>query len=158
MKRVEKKAQSIPVKFKDETKVNPALREYFGYCLFKVAARLRLLMDQALVSHHIQSHHFGILRLLKLKQGISQIELGDELGIDKASMVKLIDHLEKHKYVNRKMDLKDRRVKNIQITEKGLKALGFCDSIKTEVEKEFFKGVNPDEQALLKKLIPRLLP
>ena len=104
-----KKSKAIPVKFKDEMKINPALREYFGYCFFKAGARLRLLMDEALQSHRMQCHHFGIMRVLKINTIISQIQLGDELGIDKASMVKLIDHLEKNKYVTRQTDTKDRR-------------------------------------------------
>ncbi len=148
----------INVKFKDEMKVNPALREYFGYCFFKAGARLRLLMDQAMSSHHIQCHHFGIMRLLKIKSGISQIELGDELGIDKASMVKLIDHLEGSKYVTRQTDKTDRRIKNVYITARGSKVIVFCDLIKVDVEKEFFKNITGADQKILKRLMPLLLP
>lgn len=151
-------SKTIAVKFKDEMQVSPALRGYFGYCLFKAGARLRLLMDEAMASHKMQCHHFGILRVLTINEVISQIKLGDELGIDKASMVKLIDHLEKNKYVIRQTDKQDRRVKNVQLTEKGIKALAFCDSIKSRIEADFFKNVTSSEQAILKKLIPQLLP
>ncbi len=41
------------------------------------------------------SPQFGILRLLQLLGPMSQITLGQDLGIDKASMVKFIDGIEK---------------------------------------------------------------
>ena len=67
MKKTVKRQKKIPVQFHDETKVHPALSEYFGYCLFKASARLRALMDLALEAHQIQTHHLGILKILELK-------------------------------------------------------------------------------------------
>ncbi len=153
-----KKQTPLSVKFKDETKVHPLLRDYFGYSLFKASARLRSLMDQALAKYEMQSHHLGIIKLLQLKGSISQIQIGDELGIDKASMVKLIDQLEKEKYVSRQTDKKDRRIKNIILTNKGIKTIQQCDSVKKNVETQFFSKLASEEVTLLKRLMPLLLP
>ena len=145
------------IKFKDETKVHPALSTYFGYCLFKASARLRQIMDQALMPMKLQTHHVGILKVLEISGPMSQIELGDALGFDKASMVKMIDHLEKNKYVVRKTEVSDRRVKIIQVTAKGVSVTRICHQLKDKVEKEFFKNIQPSEMQQLKKLVPRLL-
>jgi len=152
------KRKPAPIKFQDETKVHPVLREYFGYCLFKVSARLRALMDKALEPRKIQTHHLGILRLLENIGPTSQIDLGDALGFDKASMVKLIDHLESLKFVTRQTDAKDRRVKNIQITAKGRAETETCIFLKGNVEKEFFMNIKMEERETLRRLIPKLLP
>ncbi len=146
------------VTFQDETKVHPVLREYFGYCLFKVGARLRMLMDKALESKNLQTHHLGILKLLKVLGPTSQIDLGEALGFDKASMVKLIDHLEDIKFVTRQTDPKDRRIKNVQITSRGSAETEVCIMRKGNVEKEFFGNVTDEEREFLRRVIPKLLP
>jgi DNA-binding MarR family transcriptional regulator len=154
----QKVKQPLIVHFSDDTKVHPALREFFGYCMFKVAARLRYIMDKALEPHDLQSHHLGVMKVLKVAGPMSQIELGDVLGFDKASMVKLIDHLEKHKFVVRQTDPKDRRVKNVQVTAKGISETEMCVKLKHQVEKEFFGNTPKEDQEFLRKLIPKLLP
>jgi DNA-binding MarR family transcriptional regulator len=153
-----KTVKKTTVTFQDETKVHPVLREYFGYCLFKAGARLRMLMDKALESKNLQTHHLGILKLLKVIGPTSQIDLGDALGFDKASMVKLIDHLEALKFVTRRTDPKDRRVKNVEITAKGSAETDVCIMRKGNVEKEFFGNVTNEEREFLRRVIPKLLP
>jgi DNA-binding MarR family transcriptional regulator len=158
MKKTAKKQKIISVQFQDETKVHPALKEYFGYCLFKASARMRSLMDNALVDLKMQTHHFGILKILEMSGPISQIQLGEELGIDKASMVKLIDLLEKNNFVSRQAHPNDRRIKNIKLTALGKKSIKNCNSLKDKVEAEFFSSIELSHRNLLRKLIPLLLP
>lgn len=153
-----KTVQKTTVTFQDETKVHPVLRGYFGYCLFKAGARLRMLMDKALESKNLQTHHLGILKLLKTIGPTSQIDLGDALGFDKASMVKLIDHLEEMKFVTRQTDPNDRRIKNVEITAKGSAETEVCIMRKGNVEKEFFANVTDEEREFLRQVIPKLLP
>jgi len=157
-KTAQRKFQTTVIKFANETKVHPGLKEYFGYCLIKASAWLRKLHDEELKNQNIQTHHLGILKILEIGGPISQIQLGEELGIDKASMVKLIDHLEKYKYVERRPHPTDRRIKNVKMTKYGLEAMGRCSQIKTEIEKKFFKNLTVNEQEQLRVLISRLLP
>ena len=146
------------VLYQDETIVHPFLKEYFGYCLFKASAWHRALMNKALKKYDLQNYHLGIMKVLEITGQSSQMQLGEELGIDKASMVKLIDHLESKKYLVRLPHPTDRRVKNIKLTSSGLKMCALCTELKEETEAEFFKDIKPQEAELLKQLIPRLLP
>ena len=147
-----------PLKYQDETKVHPALREYFGYCLYKAAAVHRSLLNEALEEFEIQTHHYGILKILNLSGPTSQIDLGNELGIDKASMVKAIDHLEDRSYVIRKSHPTDRRIKTIHITKSGKKILDANQLIKSRVESKFFKKMNADDRATFMRLLTMVLP
>lgn len=157
-KTARRKFQTTVIKFANETKIHPGLKEYFGYCLIKASAWLRKLHDEELKNQNIQTHHLGLLKVLEIGGPISQIQLGEELGIDKTSMVKLIDHLEKFKYVERQPHPTDRRIKNVKMTKYGLEAMRRCSLIKKEIEKKFFKNLNAEEQAQLRILISRLLP
>ncbi len=157
MLKTAKQHKTIPVQFKDETKVHPALKEYFGYCLFKASAQYRHLMNEALSEHKMQTHHLGILKILEKSGPISQIQLGDELGIDKASMVKLLDHLEKTGHLKRMTDLKDRRIKNIKMTRAGEKAIQICHQTTKKVEEKFFKNLNTTQEKIIKKIVCLLI-
>lgn len=138
-------------------KVHPLLKNYFGYCLYKSAMRLRSELDKAYENLHLIAPQCGILYLLEHTGDMSQIALGDELGIDKTSMVKLIDGLEKNKLVERRVDTVDRRVKLVSITKKGLKQLAEVRSIKKTVEDEFLKVLTPEERKSLESIMPKLL-
>lgn len=155
MKKVKNSAPNVL--FLDETKVHPALKEFFGYCLTKSALRYKALHNEALKKLNIQSHHLGILKVVE-SGPISQIDLGAELGVDKASMVKCIDHLEKIGLVERRGDLEDRRIKNVGLTAKGAQLLKNAKKIRQQVEDNFLKPLNAEQQKTFRKLVSLLLP
>jgi len=55
--------------------------------------------------------------------GVAQIELGTHLGIDKASIVALLDRLEKDGMLDRCRSTRDRRRQGIFLTDRGTQAL-----------------------------------
>jgi len=62
---------------------------------------------------------FSLLVLVGSNAGIAQIELGKHLGIDKASIVALLDRLEKAGLLERCRSTRDRRRQGIFLTAKG---------------------------------------
>ena len=62
---------------------------------------------------------FSLLCLVRANPGIAQIELGTHLGVDKASIVALLDRLERAGLVERKRCTRDRRRQGICLTEAG---------------------------------------
>ena len=61
--------------------------------------------------------------LEEVRTGIAQIELGMHLGIDKASVVALLDRLEKAGMLARRRSTRDRRRHGIHLTDHGALAL-----------------------------------
>ena len=66
---------------------------------------------------------FSLLVLAGCNPGISQIELGNNLGIDKASIVALLDRLEKAGLLERCRSARDRRRQGIFLTARGASEL-----------------------------------
>lgn len=66
---------------------------------------------------------FSLLVLVGANPGIAQIELGTHLGIDKASIVALLDRLEKAGMLERLRSTRDRRRQGIYLTPRGTEAL-----------------------------------
>lgn len=143
--------------FKDITKVHPCLKNFFGYCLFKVATLQRLRLEATLSAEKLLPIHFGIMIILESEGATSQIKMGDSLGIDKASMVKLIDHLENLHMIERKVDPKDRRVNLLLITDKGRKTFLRAKKLAEKSEGEFLAVLSGEEKKTLKHIMSKLL-
>src|SRR5580700_3113710 len=62
---------------------------------------------------------FSLLCLVRANTGIAQIELGTHLGVDKASIVALLDRLERAGLIERRRSTRDRRRQGISLTESG---------------------------------------
>ena len=140
-----------------ETKVHPCLQNYFGYSLTKSAFALRRRMDDELAKHGLMAPHFGLLRVIEEVGATSQIRLGDDMGIDKATIVKFIDELEALGLVERHADAKDRRIKNVTVTAKGRTHIPKLRNIYQEVEADFLSVLTKSEAEALKSILPKLL-
>ena len=137
--------------------VHPGLKAYFGYCLYKSATRWKLKLENRLEKFGMIAPHLVLLRILDLDGPTSQVTLGKVLGIDKATIVKLIDCLEGKKLVQRTPGGKDRRVKLIRITDLGVKNLKEISKIGKQAEIEFLAPLTESEKTVLKAALPKLL-
>jgi DNA-binding MarR family transcriptional regulator len=99
---------------------------------------------------------FSAMLLANANPGIAQIEIANQLGIDKASVVSLIDRMEHSGWVERRRSSEDRRRQGIFVTPAGVKA---CRSLKREMlehERKFVGRFTEQELRLLISLLRRL--
>lgn len=137
--------------------IHPELKSYFSYCLKKASVRLRGMMDKVLEPYNLIAPQLGMMRLIDVHGEVSQSELAQSMGIDKATMVKFIDEMEKSKFVVRIGCETDRRIKYIALTPAGKKMLLKGNELRLAVEKEFLSPLTAQERALLEKALPKLL-
>lgn len=99
------------------------------------------------------------LRLLCLcaeRPGSSQQQLADALGRDKGQVAHLIHALEDRGLVVRKADAADARLLRMQVTPAGVEqAQGFI-ALETEVARQLFGGLDPQQEQLLQALLDQL--
>ena len=79
------------------------------------------------------------------------------MSIDKATMVKLLDGLEKIKLIQRVPSLKDRRIKHIKITAKGIKTTKSIENIHDSILQDFLIHLSSQEKAAITSIIPKLV-
>lgn len=137
-------------------RIHPSMRSFTGYCLYKVALRLRGRMDHELESFGLVAPQCGMMALLKTIGPMTQIELGSHLSIDKATMVRFLDILENKKFLIRVTDPKDRRAKVLQVTKAGEKILEAALKIKARVEEEVFAPLTKSERETFRALIAKV--
>jgi DNA-binding MarR family transcriptional regulator len=148
--------KSIEIEY--ETKVHPGLKIFFGYTLYKAGLIYRSLMEvEHLDKYNLAAPECGILYVLSTGTVANQLSLGLEMGIDKATIVKIIDKLEKMKLVKREVDANDRRSKLVSLTTKGEATLEKIKSIKNQIEEQVLSSFSKEDEALLRRLVPQLL-
>jgi DNA-binding MarR family transcriptional regulator len=99
---------------------------------------------------------FSALLLAHANPGIAQIEIGNQLGIDKASVVALVDRMEDAGWVVRKRSTDDRRRQGIFLTPAGTRT---CRSLRKEMidhERKFVSRYTDQELRTLIALLRRL--
>lgn len=140
-------------------KTNPILNEaFFIYNVTRASMTVKARFHEAIEKYKIAGPQFIIMYLIHKKNSLSQKEIGACMSVDKASMVKFLDQLEKEKYVKRNEDAVDRRIKMISLTPKGLAAVNKLEAILYEVEDEFLaEKLTQAEAKTLKSLLKKLI-
>ena len=91
--------------------------ENIGLLIHDVARLLRVLYDRQMASIGLTRSQWWLLTYLFFKDGINQSELGTLMDMEKAPLSRLLDRMEKKGWVIRKNESKDRRTKNIYLSE-----------------------------------------
>lgn len=158
MKKKTVQQKDVEIKCENPRRVHPALRPYLGYCLHKLSTIFRDEVTTAFKKQNIQGAHFAILSIIESsKNTVNQVGICDEMGIDKASMVKIIDHLEKLNYIERVGSKEDRRIKNLSLTKEGSKFLKGSIEIRNQIEAEFLSSLSTNEVKMFKDVVLKVL-
>jgi len=91
--------------------------ENIGLLIHDVARLLRVLYDRQMASIGLTRSQWWLLTYLRFRDGINQSELAVLMDIEKAPLSRLLDRMELKGWVERKADSKDRRIKNIFLSE-----------------------------------------
>jgi DNA-binding MarR family transcriptional regulator len=98
---------------------------------------------------------FGMLVLIEANPGVSQSRLAQEIGLDRSTLVAILDALEDAKLVERRAG-EDRRTNGLWLTRRGK---GVVDRMKARVaehEARIAARLTPAEQSTLLELLRRL--
>ncbi len=74
----------------------------FGFLLTDTARLLRKLIDRRLHPLGLTRAQWSVLAILSNREGLSQSELADELEIEKSTAGRLIDHVQKSGWIERR--------------------------------------------------------
>ncbi|ROR32199.1 MarR family winged helix-turn-helix transcriptional regulator [Inmirania thermothiophila] len=101
---------------------------------------------------------FGALVLVEANPGAKQSELARTLGLDRSTMVSIIDRLEREGWVRRRRAATDRRSNAIELTAAGRRILPEFKRRVAEHEARLTAHLGADEQARLRDLLGRIFP
>ena len=111
------------------------LDDSIGHQLRVAYVAVRRHFEAAMDRLDLTQKQTGVLWLIDANSGVSQIALANELGMDRASMMAIIDRLEERGLVVRKRSAEDGRRQELYVTAKGRKTLAQAKAAIHEHEK-----------------------
>jgi DNA-binding MarR family transcriptional regulator len=126
--------------------------------LFKHAERLMSeLHVKALAPFNIHARDLGVLLVIDRFEPASQQQVAERLGVDRTTMVAIIDALEAKGIIARRPDAQDRRRNVVELTPAGQDILRRATAASDAAEAELLAPLAPEEGEQLRDLLARVL-
>jgi DNA-binding MarR family transcriptional regulator len=109
-----------------------------------------------LAAHGISFKQYFYLRALLEEDRISQIELSERVGMNRATVTSVIDTMERQGFVRRLPDPDDRRVYLIALTPKGAKLRAPIMETIASIQKAASAGLTARELAEFRRVAERM--
>jgi DNA-binding MarR family transcriptional regulator len=133
-----------------------------GYLLKHAQQEMHTLTDAALASYDINGRELGVLTVLAGQEPASQQEAAQRLGIDRTTMVAILDTLEARGLVSRHPSATDRRRNVVELTAKGEEVYANGKAAAFQAEETFLAPLGVEERGRFREalrvvvLAPRL--
>jgi len=136
---------------------DPPVAEFAGQLFFRLWRASHVRAADVLGTVGLTPALFGLLNVIGARPGTIQQELGSVMGIDRTTMVALIDQLEDAGLATRRPSAKDRRAREIAITPKGRHLLQRARRMISGVDDEVLAGLTAQEREDLLTLLRQAL-
>jgi DNA-binding MarR family transcriptional regulator len=139
-----------------EDDLGPQLSGRLTYLLKRAQLALDGLHEELLGPLGVNHRELSVLLLLDAREPESQQQVAGRLGVDRTTMVALIDGLEGKGLVARRPDAADRRRNVIALTGAGRKTLRRATRTSDQAEDRLLDGLDEVEAAQLRALLGRI--
>jgi DNA-binding MarR family transcriptional regulator len=120
-----------------------------AFLLSQVGAYSALLFGERLASLGISPREFGVLSNLAVREGQTQQQLADTLGIHRNNMVGLIDQMESAGLVRRERSEQDRRAFHLRLTATGRTLVARVNELIPGLDAELGKSLTGSDRRQL---------
>lgn len=132
------------------------LKTLLGYHLRRAQVAVFQHFTQAMGEADITPGQFGVLSVIAGNPGLSQTQLGNALGIDRSTVVAVIDRLEGRGLVMRAPSPNDRRSHALQLSAEGARLLGRLEEMVRIHERQIARELSAEDQRQLLRLLDRV--
>lgn len=134
------------------------LEQLLGYALRRAQVRVFQDFEAEMNELGLTPGQLGALFLIEANRGLSQSELGAALGIDRSSVVPLIDRLQKRGWVRRAARASDRRAHALELAPAGTALLTRLLPRLEAHEARIAAAMQPGERKRLFELLAKVAP
>jgi DNA-binding MarR family transcriptional regulator len=128
-----------------------------GYLLKHAYLRYSEVSSQALAPYAVNGRLIAVLRTLAAHDPAPQGEVAKRMGVDRTTMVMLIDELQDKGLVQRHQDPQDRRRNVLVLTDTGAEVLRRSLETMQATERWVLRELSPDEARALRKALQVLV-
>lgn len=143
------KSRTVPAAF-------GLLPELLGYHLRRAQSAVYQDFAATMNGGDITPGQFGVLALIDANSGLSQTRLAEILGIDRSTLVAVIDKLERQGLVERAARPNDRRSHALKLSSQGQKRFAVLSREVRRHEARIARKLSAGERATLIELLQRI--
>lgn len=134
----------------------PGFEDFLSFQLDKLSGRIHTGIYRILGEYGLTPPQYTVMLALKDGAEVNQVTLAENLGIDRASMVKFVDGLEKSGYAVREVG-SDRRERIVTITAEGKAAVDEISLRLKACENEAVASLGKGDEALFREMVLKLV-
>jgi DNA-binding MarR family transcriptional regulator len=127
-----------------------------GYLLKHAHARFQSIQHEALSPLGLNGRMLAVLAEAAEDAPVLQQRIAERLGVDRTTMVALIDSLEAAGFVERRSDPNDRRGRLVHLTPTGQKVLADGLAASERVEAAFLEPLEPSQRDSFRSMAAQL--
>lgn len=132
------------------------LNDVIGFRIRRIQNHLSRSYAALIAKFDVQPGTFSAVALIQANPGISQTELSDLIGYDRASVVMIVDLLERLKWAERRRAPRDRRKHSLYLTRAGAQACERMLRLALKNEKLIHARLSDQELVELSRLLDKL--
>lgn len=130
----------------------------FSHLLYLTAHHWRLAVDRRLKGLGMsQASWVAVAAIARNETPLSQSELAQELGVENATLVPLINRLVAQNLVQRVLTEQDKRKRLLVATEQGMALYHQVKTVADGLREEILSVITPEEQAQTRQVLEKLL-
>jgi len=134
-----------------------ALSSRTAYLLARAAASLQAIGERDLEPLGITVREYSVLGVLAERSPLTQTRIGETLGLDRTTILKLGATLERKGLVARDRNRRDRRAYAIALTPGGERAREHASSLLIDCEERFLIPLAGEQRDQLTELLSRIV-
>lgn len=138
------------------------LEEILGFHMRMANVAIYQDYSAAMSELGLTQKQFAVLELIAANPGVGQIDIANQLSMDRATMMALVNRLEARHLIERQPSVIDRRRQELRMTGDGAAMLGKARQLQQEHELRFTSRFAPEELeiliASLKKIYADIVP
>ena len=129
------------------------LNGHLGYFLRRVQVWVFQDFLRTLSRLQVRPAQYSVLAVIEANPGLSQSDLADFLGIERARLARMLDRLEKRGFAERRSSPRDRRSHALYLTRDGQKALKRIKALAAQHESQLAEKLGPDNRLLMIEIL-----
>jgi DNA-binding MarR family transcriptional regulator len=129
------------------------LNDHLGYFVRRLQIWVFQDFMRALARVDIRPAQYSVLVVVEANPGLSQSDIAEFLGIERARLVRLLDRLEKRGLTERRASPRDRRSHALYLTRDGQRALKKIKLRAAEHEAQLAAKLGPEKRKLLIEML-----
>lgn len=127
------------------------------WLLHRAAQRMNAVTGAAAGAHGLSLRDHIVLSALHKSPGLTQVELGRALGMDKTTLTAELDRLERASLVRRAVDPRDRRARVLELTPSGDEVRRAVAADAERAEADALSLFRPEEVGILRSVLLALI-